>query len=220
MLKRSFGAIKPIAEQRYAPPIQLCAIIDKMMHMKLENRYSSMTEVLRDLEVYERGRTGVGTVTPAMLLSADDQLFAEAFGRSRGGTAEPATAAATLKTVLCVEAQAGIQEAFKKKFTKLGYRVMMVGDAERAAERYREAPSDVVVFDADGLGEDGFESFLAMHEKAHEDGHELAALVILGPRQRELVAELPLDDRLLVLNKPIKMKDVQDALEQLAPTGT
>ena len=56
-----------------------------------------------------------------------------------------------------------------------------------------------------------------MHETAHDEGHELSALVLLGPKQRQLKEKLPTNDRLIVLVKPIKMKDVQDALAQLAP---
>ena len=101
----------------------------------------------------------------------------------------------------------------------MGYRVLLVADAERAAERYRESPPDGVLFDADGLGPDALDAFLDMHEKAHEDGHDLAALVLLGPRQHYLAKKLPTDDRLIVLPKPVKMKEIQDALAQLVPTG-
>jgi CheY-like chemotaxis protein len=110
-----------------------------------------------------------------------------------------------------------IQEAFRKAFSGMGYRVLLVRDAERAAERFREAPPDVVVFDADGLGADALTAFLAMHEKAHEDGHALAAVVLLGPKQHVLRNKLPTDDRLIVLTKPIKLRDVTEALTQLAP---
>ncbi len=56
-----------------------------------------------------------------------------------------------------------------------------------------------------------------MHEKAHEDGRPLAALVLLGPRQGGLREKLPTDDRLVVLSKPLKMKQVEDALHRLVP---
>jgi DNA-binding NtrC family response regulator len=94
---------------------------------------------------------------------------------------------------------------------------LLVNDAERAAERYVESPPDAVVFDADGLGEEALDAFLAMHNKAHDDGHDLAAVVLLGVKQHELASKLPTDDRLAVLHKPIKMKDVQDALARLVP---
>ena len=51
---------------------------------------------------------------------------------------------------------------------------------------YSETPPDAVIFDADGLGKEGIDTFLAMHEKAHEDGHELPALILLGPKQAAL----------------------------------
>ena len=101
----------------------------------------------------------------------------------------------------------------------MGYRPLLVGDAERAAERFRESPVDAVIFDADGQGLESIEHFLDMHEKAHEDEHQLVALVILGPKQGELREQLPTDDRLVVLSKPIKMKDVQEALHRLVPVG-
>ena len=61
------------------------------------------------------------------------------------------------------------------------------------------------------------DAFLDMHEKAHEDEHQLVALVLLGPRQGALREKLPTDDRLIVLSKPLKMKDVQDSIHRLLP---
>ena len=55
-----------------------------------------------------------------------------------------------------------------------------------------------------------------MHEMAHEEGHQLVALVLLG-HNRKPSRTLPADDRLIVLSKPIKMKQVQDALQKLVP---
>ena len=42
MLKRSFGAIKPINEHRYAPEEELGGIIEKMMKIDLKIRYQTM----------------------------------------------------------------------------------------------------------------------------------------------------------------------------------
>ena len=56
------------------------------------------------------------------------------------------------KFVLCDETQSDIQDAFRKTLSKMGYRVLLVKDAEVAAERYREQPPYFVVFDADGTG--------------------------------------------------------------------
>jgi len=121
------------------------------------------------------------------------------------------------KRLLCVEVQEEVQTAFRKTLTKMGYRVLLVADPERAAERYRESLPDAVLFDADGLGADALASFIDMHVKAHENGHDLAAVILLGPRQHYLAKSLPTDDRLIVLPKPVKMKEIQNALKSLVP---
>ena len=209
MLKRSFGAIKPISDMRYAPPEELCRIIEKMMMIDLSKRYQAMGEVLDDLEAFHAHETKGAPLPTRQRVTSDDDLFFAAFEKK----------ATHHKHVLCVEVQDVIQQAFKKSLTPLGYRVLLVRDAERAAELYKESPPDAVVFDADGLGAEALDAFVAMHDKAHEDGHDLAAVVLLGIKQGDLASKLPRDDRLVVLHKPIKMKDVQDALSQLVPVG-
>jgi len=121
------------------------------------------------------------------------------------------------KTVLCVESQEAIQKAFRQTLSAMGYRVLLLSDAERAAERYRESNPDAVIFDADGLGPGSIHSFIDMHNKAHKDGRTLTALVLLGPRQQGQEQKLPTDDQLIVLTKPVKMKQIQDAILTLLP---
>jgi DNA-binding response OmpR family regulator len=99
----------------------------------------------------------------------------------------------------------------------MGYRVLLVSDAEVAAERFRESPVDAVVFDTDGHDVDAIDAFVDMHEKAHEDGHQLRAVVLLGAKQASFKDKLPSDDQLIILSKPIKMKELQNALYRLVP---
>jgi tRNA A-37 threonylcarbamoyl transferase component Bud32/CheY-like chemotaxis protein len=232
MLKRSFGAIIPLSEHRLAPDPELAEIVEKMMRMELKARYQTLDEVLKDLEAYERrargGITGieVSTSDEPEFLADFDSLFTGGHAASlEGGGGDPSSAQQQetnrerKKHVLCVENQPDIQDAFRKTLTKMGYRVFLVSDAERAAERYRESPPDAVIFDLDGLGPEAIDSFIDMHDKAHEDGRDLAALVLLGPRQGHLRENLPSDDRLIILGKPIKMKQVQSAVQLILPIG-
>lgn len=235
MLKRSFYAIKPLSEQRVAPPPELARIIEKMMKVDLKVRYQASDEVIVDLEAYQAQQEAPASSTadalaagPAPEPEEDFSNIFEVPGVAPEKVAEvPAVSpqkvtevpAVALKNVLCVEVQMEIQEVFRKALTKMGYQVLLVGDANRAAEQYRATHPDVVVFDADGLGPEALDIFLGMHEKAQEEGHNLTALVLLGPRQRELAVKLPADDRLVVLSKPVKMRDIQEALVQLVPVG-
>ena len=60
MLKRSFGAIKPLSDHRYAPEEELGRIIEKMMKIDLKARYQNMDDVVADLERYEHSTESTG----------------------------------------------------------------------------------------------------------------------------------------------------------------
>jgi eukaryotic-like serine/threonine-protein kinase len=230
MLKRSFGVIKPISEHRHAPEEPFARIIEKMMKMDLKARYQNMHEVVADLEEYKASFDSSAAIARDFARKYESpQAFEEDEVEDPGSELlteereegfdplEHEFKALTAKNVLCVEAQREIQDALRKNLTRMGYRVLLVGDAERAAELYRETHADAVIFDADGLGSETVATLADMHEKAQEDGNPLVALVLLGPRQEAIKEKLPTGDRLIVLVKPIKLKQVQDAITELLP---
>jgi CheY-like chemotaxis protein len=215
MLRRGINSIRPLHEHAQAPKGELTDIIEKMMKVDLKARYQSFEEVHRDLDAY-LGRVAAPAARPRRAEAVRDEAGADGAVPRMA----PRPRVDGQKTVLCVEAQEEIQEAFRRSLGKRGYRILLVSDAEVAAERYREDAPDLVIFDVDGLGPDSLTAFLDMHEAAHADGHDLAALVLLGPRQHYLAKNLPNDGRLVVLPKPIKMKQVQDAINELLPQSS
>jgi eukaryotic-like serine/threonine-protein kinase len=229
MLKRSFGAIKPINDHRYAPEEELGRIIEKMMKIDLKARYQNMDDVVADLERFEASTKSADESQRATPESDQDfvqSIFAfdkgpePAHAEAAPHEGPPQAKAVPSKTVLCVEAQAEIQDALRKGLTNWGYRALLVSDAETAAERFRESSVDAVIFDTDGQGAESLDAFLDMHEEAHAEEKQLLAVVLLGPRQGALKEKLPTDDKLIVLSKPIKMKQVQDALTRLLPPSS
>ena len=244
MLKRSFGAIKPLREHRYAPDDELTRIIEKMMKVDLAARYPRIEDVIEDLERFASRKANGGIADVPQSSEADDdapidfskvQLFLprepeeevvpstkkEAPGAK---TEKEADAAFEIKVdppkrVLCVQGQGEIQEAFRKSLSKMGYQVSLVGDAGRAAERCRETSPDAVIFDADGLGSEAVGAFLGMRGEARQAGHPLPALILLGPRQLAIREQLPSDECVIVLAKPVKMRQVQEAIARLIPAG-
>ncbi len=229
MLKRSFGVIKPIGEHVHAPDEKLSRIIERMMKIDLHARYQSMDAVVADLKAYRDSILGGGSNDPDQpaegsleeALALDPSIFLAPADDPDLNPAPSATATAAkpvvLKNILCVEAQDEIQDALRKTLSKMGYRVMIVRDPERAAERYEESPPDALLFDVDGLGPDSLGSLALMHAKAEEEGLPFRTLVLLGPRQEGLKAKLPSADQMIVLTKPVKLRQVQDAVAQLLP---
>ncbi|WP_435018876.1 protein kinase domain-containing protein [Tundrisphaera sp. TA3] len=223
MLKRGINTIKPLSDQRHAPDEGLSRIIEKMMKVDLKARYQTMEQVVSDLDDYleqlaakshggqaKRSMPGPGSAAPAAAAAVEhvDEVHGPEDAGELGGE---------VKRLLCVEAQSEVQDALRKYLTRMGYRVLIVSSPELAVERFRENPTDGVVFDADGLGPEALDAFLSIHEKAREDGHDLSAVVLLGPRQHFLAKRLPTNKRLVVLPKPLKMKQIQDAIQKLVP---
>jgi len=237
MLKRSFSAIKPITEHRLAPPPKLGHIIEKMMKTELRSRYQNMEDVVKDLVAFQASypgqaaspEVGSGGSNVAIPKKAEktrhptgsiNDLFEAAFGylpedSEFSELSEPEGP----KTLICVEVQDSIQEAFRKVFEKMGYDAKLVSDPELAVDLYRDAPSHGVVFDVDGLEPDCLDYLIAARAHAQEVGKPFKALVLLGPRQARLAGLIPKDDHISILNKPLKMKDVQEALLKLVPPG-
>lgn len=214
MLKRNINAIKPLSEQRHAPPEALSRIIEKMMRVDLKQRYQTMDQVLADLEAYQADLAAARAAEEAIMARYDpivddrsDEFYDDGFE----------VKALAQKTVLCVEIQDAIQDAFRKTIAAMGYRVLLVKDAERAVERFLESKPEAVVFDADGLGPNAVEAYLDMVEKASDAGHDFSSVLLFGPRQAAQAGRLAPDPRTVVLVKPIKMKDIQDAIGQMVP---
>lgn len=240
MLLRNINSILPLSEHPHSPDPELARIIERMMRVELKSRYQTMDEVLTDLEAYEKraraGITGLDEPTeeePEFLAHLDDFLAGgagpdtaetSAGARTSQSHAGPDPAAGEMpaarrQTLLCVEAQTEIQDALRKSLTRMGYRVILVTDAERAAERYRESSPDAVLFDFDGLEPDeAVDALVDMRDKAVEDDAELRALVLLGPRQKAVREKLPTGDHVHVLSKPVKMKQVQHAVRKIMPS--
>jgi serine/threonine protein kinase len=245
MLKRPFNSIKPIEEQRRAPDEALCKIVDQMMKMDLKKRYQVMHAVVSDLTAYRDKQAGPVAAAPLAEIDLDDVIARPAPAAAGDASSfadhdedsDPAAArgpdesgsefqvpsfevkAVQQRRILCVETQPEIQDALRKTISQMGFRVLIMGDPEIAAERFAESEIDAVVFDCDGFGPDSIDSLINMRDTARDAEKSLVGVVLLGPRQRELQEQVPQDDGLIVLVKPIKMKQLQDSINQLLPSS-
>ena len=217
-LRRNINAIKPISEHTHAPPDEMSRIIETMMKVDLKHRYQTMDAVVNDLEAFQASlASDAPAPKPAEVPEPEPEFTG--FDEDDEGFEinDYEVPAFKSKDVLCVEAQNSIRDALNKALSGMGYNVQLAGDAEGAAQRFQESPPDVLLYDVDGLGPKALEIFLAIHKRANRDGRDLASLILLSPRQAELSGRLPKGDRLRILSKPLKMKDIQEALRQLVP---
>jgi serine/threonine protein kinase len=154
--------------------------------------------------------------TPAQLLDAVRQARAEV----TGGPIGTHTAA---NAVFVVESDEKLQDVMRDKLKKLGYRVLISGDPNRAYDRYQQSPFNVLLLDIGTI--DAQEGMGALHKvlrKAKSVNHECQAIVIFSEDQEELETQIEDDvrDNTKVLKRPVKMNELANCLRQVAPPAT
>ncbi len=231
MLKRNISAIKPLSDHHHAPPEELSRIIEKMMKVDLKTRYQTMDAVVADLEAYQASLAsevskaadrGKPTAKPAIeeVVGDDLDVFEDAaFEVNILPTAVVRPPAAQAQAVLCVEVQETVRGALLKVLQDRGLRVTLAGDLPAAAGHFRESPPDLLLFDADGLGSQAVDAFRGLRDEPRDGKSPMGALLLLSPKQAAVAGSLPEGERLVVLTKPLKMKDILEALDRLVPAG-
>jgi len=227
MLKRNISAIKPLRDHHHAPPEELSRIIETMMKVDLKARYPTMEVVVAELEAYQASlASGVpkaaakperGEFVGDGLDVFEDAAFEVDILPTAVAVAPQTPAQA--QTVLCVEVQETVRAAFEKALKDRGLQVTLASDLPVAAGHLRESPPDLLVFDADGLGSQAVDAFRRLRDEPRDGKAPMGALLLLSPKQAAVAGSLPEGERLVVLTKPLKMKDILDALDRLVPAG-
>ena len=166
-------------------PPEAVAVVDRLMQFDPDERFQSPADAREAIRKANVAAGGAG-------------------GRVAGATTRDG---ATLKTVLCVESRPKHQDRLRDYFTKHGFRIMLLGDADRALGRLETAPPDSVILMGDAVG-----------DRVAEDAAKFAAagvasVVVLGRKQAGLAGPLAaLPGHGAVLNMPVTLRDLRDAL--------
>ncbi|MEM9412507.1 MAG: serine/threonine-protein kinase [Planctomycetota bacterium] len=123
------------------------------------------------------------------------------------------------KTVLLIESNIKIQDVLRSKLKELGYRVLIIGDAQRGVRRFEnldagdDKPADVVIFGSAGLGRMAVEAFAYF---AQGETKIFPSILLLKPELKKLMASFKMNENQAVLDLPLKFKRVRAAVKKLA----
>lgn len=118
-------------------PREVASIIDRLLEFDPDIRTQSAADAAQEM-------------TKALVaLGAGGQKIAGAV--DAGGNA--------LKTVLCVESRPKHQDRLREYFSKHGFRVLVIGDADRAVARLQTSPPDSIVLMGDAIGDEIGEAY-------------------------------------------------------------
>ena len=186
---------RPIREVDPSLPMSVIQIVERLMQINPNERYQTPTQVLRDLRA----------------------SLAEM--KSTGGDSSPAMAAdkPVVPVVLCVEGRVAHQDTLRKYFSKHGYRVLLLGDFQRAMTRLQAEPPKGLLLMGASLRDDT----QSLYEKAVSICRPLktAIVLILSKHQRDLVSRIASTDVSRVLyDQPVTLRTIRKALEDVSKT--
>ncbi len=154
---RRFTMVEPLGSRAAQLPRDVVDFVGRMMHLDPQQRFQTAAEALRGLEpIMTKHAAGGGD------------------GRTPSGPAQAsaAAAAAVRGSLMLVESDRDAQQKLRDFFTKLGYRVLLTENPQRALARFSTTPlpANCLVISTFTLGDCALEAF-----------NQLTADPFLGP---------------------------------------
>ena len=174
-------------------PRAVDAVIDVLMQINPNDRYQSPTEA--------------ATAIQAALVSLGEGAAVAGAKTSDGRT---------LRTLLCVENRPKHQDVLREYFGKHQFRVLLLGNPERAIARLSTTPPDALVFMGDAIG--GVAA-IEHFKQAITHPHPPACVLVLPKKMADAKAtlgDLPAKARVLV--QPATVRELRDAIEACLDT--
>jgi serine/threonine-protein kinase len=205
-----FQEIKPILEHDPKIPKSLAAVIMKSLDLKPEKRYGRPMEMVNDLKAVqsriEQGNADQDVVAPAPMSEELPPGVTPPLGEQEG----------IGKTVMVVESKIEMQDTLREQLKKRGYKVLIIGDPDRAVARFNEfepAPADCVVFCTPELGDSALKAFNRFANAPAT--RNIPAVLFADQRQSEIIRSAYLCDHRVLLTMPMKVKELRETLLRL-----
>ncbi|MFQ5730325.1 MAG: protein kinase [Planctomycetaceae bacterium] len=185
-----YSNYRPLTDVEKNVPDDVDEIVGRLMTINANDRYQTPSELIADLR------------------SAMTQW------RTAGseGVAEPDRP----PTVLCVENRAKQQDILRKYLAKHGFRVLLLGDMQRALNRLQANPPDCVILMGQAIGDD----VASAYDKVVQISRRtlLTGVVVLSTRQRHLEEVCRPTGATRVLVHPVTMQQLRKQVQQLLRT--
>jgi CheY-like chemotaxis protein len=190
--------VKPVSEIDPDLPRRIVMIVHKAMELNPEKRYQTQTEMLTDLRV-----------TRKRLKEGD---LADGEDLENGNVAAPL---GPTKSVMIVESNPNMQDVFRRRLKKEGYRVLVMRNPSLAALRFEQEPNvaDCVVFSCLDLGSQGVEAFNHFGRMAATK--HIPAILLLDKKQQSWKDQADQTGQRVVLTMPVKMKQLREILRHM-----
>ncbi len=202
---RRYTSVVPLHTRAPGAPRDAIEVVNRMMQLDPMERFQTVADVRRALEpLLEKYPIGTG-------VSAPDRHAPVAADGSPGDGAKK-------RAIMLVETQGRAQQQLKDFFGKLGFRVLLTENAQRALARFSTTPlpADCLVISSQALGEDAIDAFNKLTTDPFFS--QVPALLLVPQKHRELAERAVLDDKRRLLETPFHTRQIVELLDDLCGT--
>jgi len=203
---RRFTTVAPLATVAPDLPRDVADVVGRMMQIDPLERWQTAADVRRALE-------------PLLAKYAAGGGGQRAAGHDSGGSPAPsamsAERAATKGTIMVVETSQQAQESLRGFFTKLGYRVLVTENPDRALVRFSTTPlpADCLIMSTQSLGEAAVTAFNRLSSDPFFAA--VPAILLTSPKQKSLSAHAKFDGLRKMLETPIRTAEMTKILDSI-----
>ncbi len=186
-----FKEYKPLRDHEPDVPHIVEATCKKAMEFNPDDRYQRQLDFLVDLQKCIKAL------------------------KSDGAGADAPVEEAEARKILLVEPSAAFQDKLRKALRKSGYRVLVMSDPQRVAQRFATDSNcaDCVIISTKEIGSSGIALSNELGE--NEATQHVAAILLLGKHQKELLNDVVATERRVALTMPLKMAQLRAALQKV-----
>ncbi len=199
--KALYRDIKPILELVPNLPLPLGMVVNKSLEIDPDKRYQTPADMLVDLKLaIKRFKEGKEGRPAGQELSSNE-------GHDDQG--QP-------RKLMIVESDVKMQDMLRELFKKNGYRVLVLSDPDRAMSRFfdDQRAADIVLFTTTSNGRAALDTFNRFGQDALT--RDLPAVLLLDQNHRHWEEEAQANEHRAVATMPIKMRDLREALREVA----
>ena len=123
-----------------------------------------------------------------------------------------------MRTILVIEKKVEMQDVLRERLKKRGYRVLVIGNIARALTRFEDPDElpDCVIFSTAEHGEELVQAFNEFCQDS--ETRELPAVLLVDKRRRDLVEMANFDTHHVLVQMPLKVKELAATLKRLIQT--
>lgn len=206
--------IKPLQALVPNAPKRLLAFVARALEMNPERRFASAHEM------HEEAKRVLAKMEAGDLGDQDGPTGDAPLPKDGAPVAIASDSEGAGKTVMLVESKIEMQDVLRERLKKHGYKVLVFSDPMRALSRFTEyepPPADCVIFSTVELGQVSLEAFNRFGSFEHTKN--LPAILFVDGRQAAIVKAAQLSPKRLMLQMPLKVKEIRDALLGLLRPG-